>query len=60
VPALIQTGAPAERNVVSWRTVDPVGVGFPNPSDEATLPLPPNPYGRGDLSPTTGAMDAMS
>ena len=31
--------APAERNVLSWRTVDSVGVGFPNPSDEATSPL---------------------
>ena len=28
--------APAERNVLSWHTVDS---GFPNPSDEATFPL---------------------
>ena len=39
MPALIQTGTPAERNVVSWRTVEPVGVGSPNPSGEATFPL---------------------
>ena len=34
-----QLFAPAERNVLSWRTVEPVGVGSPNPLDEATSPL---------------------
>ena len=31
--------APEERNVVLWHTPEPVGVGCPNPSGEATKPL---------------------
>ena len=33
------TKAPEGRYVGAWRTVKPVGVGFPNPSGEVTSPL---------------------
>ena len=36
---MVLSRAPEERNMVLSHTIEPVGVGFPNPSSEATPPL---------------------